>query len=189
MTNPHRKTRVVTRRFALAGLAGLAALAATPAAPAVLRGKGSFRSVKLVNGRTGEWLDTVYWVEGAYIDDALHAISHIMRDVREEAVAPIAPATIDIISATHGLLECSEPFEVISGYRTPRTNAMLRSNSRGVARNSYHVRAMAADLRIGSRSVKQVAGAALSLGAGGVGRYSRAEFVHVDSGPVRDWGR
>jgi uncharacterized protein YcbK (DUF882 family) len=173
----------------LLGLAGAAAVAATPAAPAVLRGKGDFRSVRLYNPRTDEWLDTVYWVEGAYVEDALGAVSHLMRDWREEAVAPIAPATIDIIAATQRLLDCSEPFTVISGYRTARTNAMLRRRSRGVAKNSYHVRAMAADLRLESRSVPQVAAAAKSLGAGGVGRYSRSGFVHLDCGPVREWGR
>lgn len=170
-------------------LTGCLGLAATPALPAVLRGAGDFRSVSLYSKRTGEWLNTVYWVEGRYVPEALDAISRLMRDWRADEVAPIAPATIDIIAATWARLDTSEPFEVISGYRTPATNAMLRNRGRGVARKSYHVRAMAADLTLKTRSVAQISRAAMALGAGGVGRYSRAEFVHVDSGPVRDWGR
>lgn len=197
MTDIPVRGRTVSRRFVLAGLCGAVAGAlggavagpAIAAAPAVLRGKGEFRSVRLLSRRTGDRIDTVYWVEGEYIPDALDAISRLMRDWREEAVKPIAPATIDIIAATQRLLDCREPFEVVSGYRTPETNALLRRRSRRVARKSYHVLAMAADLKLETRSVRQVARAAKSLGGGGVGIYSRSEFVHVDSGPVRDWGR
>lgn len=158
-------------------------------APAILKGAGDFRSISLVNNRTGEWLQTVYWVEGEYIPDALAAVNKIMRDWRQEKVVEIDRRTIDIISAAHNLLECGEPFEVVSGYRSPQTNAMLRKRSRGVARNSYHMKGMACDLTLKTRSIRQIALAGKSLGAGGVGTYSRSEFVHLDSGPVRDWGR
>lgn len=170
-------------------LGGLVAVGATFATPAICRAAGDFRSVRLFNKRTGDWINTVYWVDGQYVSEALHAISHLMRDWRQNEVAPISPATIDIIAATWRKLETSEPFEVISGYRTPETNALLRSRGRGVARKSYHVKAMAADLKLEGRSVAQIARAAKSLRAGGVGMYTRAKFVHVDSGPLRDWGR
>lgn len=179
----------IPRRAVLTGLGAALALGAGPAAPAILSGRGDIRSITLVNDRTGDWIDTVYWIEGAYVGEALAAISFLMRDWREEVSKPIARATIDILAETHRRLDTAEPFEVISGYRTPKTNAMLRRRSRGVARNSYHVKGMAVDIRLRGRSVAQIAGAAASLEAGGVGRYSRAEFVHVDSGPVRDWGR
>jgi len=182
----------ITRRGLLGGLAGLGILAAAPAfasAPAVLKGAGNYRKISLTSHKTGEWLNTVYWIEGEYIPEAMDAISHLMRDWREDVVKPIDPRTIDIMSATQHLLECGEPFTVVSGYRTKRTNAMLRDRSRGVAKNSYHLKGMAVDLACRSRSVRQVAAAAQSLGAGGVGRYSRSEFTHVDSGPVRQWGR
>ena len=116
-------------------------------------------------------------------------IGEILRDWREEKVMRIDPRTIDIMAATHNLLDCTEPFEIVSGYRSRKTNAMLRRRSRGVARNSYHTKGMAVDLAMKTRSVRQIAGAALSLKAGGVGRYSRAKFTHLDSGPLRDWGR
>lgn len=157
--------------------------------PAVNKGLGDFRSVTLVNHRTAERLNTVYWVEGEYVPEAMEAVSYIFRDWRQEKVLPIDTRVIDIIAATHRLLETEEPFQIVSGYRSPQTNAMLRAKSRGVARNSYHTRGMAADLTLDGRSVGEISRAAGALSAGGVGRYTRSKFVHVDSGPVRDWGR
>ncbi len=182
----------VTRRALLGGLASLTAMAAVPAfasAPALLKGAGDFRSLSLVNNRTGEWLNSVYWAEGEYIPEALEAVNHIMRDWREDLAYRMDPHALDILSATQALLECDEPFQVVSGYRTPKTNAMLRRRSRGVAKNSYHMKGMAVDIALKTRSVRQISRAGLSLGAGGVGRYSRSHFVHLDSGPVRRWGR
>lgn len=182
----------VSRRTLLTGLAGMAAMAASPAlasAPALLKGAGDFRSLNVVNGRTGEWLNTVYWIDGEYVPEALQAVNQIMRDWREDLVHKIDPRTIDILSATHHLLECTEPFAIVSGYRTSKTNALLRRRSKAVARNSYHVKGMAADIQMSTRSVQQISRAGLSLHAGGVGTYSRSEFVHLDSGPVREWGR
>ncbi|HUF86415.1 MAG TPA: DUF882 domain-containing protein [Thermohalobaculum sp.] len=182
---------VMTRRALLGGLASLSAVAAAPAlasAPAVLRGAGQFRKLAMVNDRTGEWLDTIYWADGGYIPEALKAVNHILRDWREDRARDMDPRLIDILAATHAKLECAEPFEVVSGYRTPQTNALLRRRSKAVAKNSYHIKGMAVDISMKSRSVAQISRAGLSLGAGGVGRYSRSEFVHLDCGPVRDWG-
>ena len=179
---------MVSRRLMLTGI-GAGLVSGSLCAPALAKGAGEFRSIALINKRTSERLNTVYWVEGAYIPEAMEAINYIMRDWRESLVIRIDPKTIDIIAATHNLLECSEPFEVVSGYRSPKTNAMLRRRSRGVASKSYHTRGMACDLKLQTRSVYQVASAATSLRAGGVGKYRRSNFTHVDSGPVRDWGR
>ena len=184
------RARALSRRTVLGGLACMAATAATQAqasAPHVLRGAGDFRHIALNNWRTGEWVNTVYWADGAYIPGALEALNHILRDWREDAVRPMDPGVIDILAATRDLLECTEPFEIVSGYRTRKTNAMLRSRMTGVARNSYHCRGMAVDITMKSRSVRQISGAALSLHRGGVGRYTRSEFVHLDCGPVRNW--
>ncbi|MEM7178243.1 MAG: DUF882 domain-containing protein [Pseudomonadota bacterium] len=192
MGNNESQTGGLCRRSVLFGVSSLLGSLSTQgfaAAPAVLKGAGDYRSVNLVNNRTQEWVRTVYWVEGGYIPEAMDAINVLLRDWRADEVKQIDPATIDIISATHCLLDCDEPFEVVSGYRNPQTNALLRRRSRGVARNSYHVRGMATDLKLKTRSVRQVARAAKSLDAGGVGVYSRSGFVHLDSGPVRSWGR
>lgn len=169
-------------------LVGGAALAALPA-PALAKGAGSYRRVKLVSNRLGERVDTVYWIDGDYIPEALGEIDRLMRDWRLDQVKRVDRRVIDVMAAAHRKLDTPTPFEVISGYRSAQTNAMLRQSTRGVARNSYHIQAMAADLRLQGRSITQVARAAESLGAGGVGRYSRSAFVHVDSGPVRTWGR
>lgn len=181
-----------SRRAALFSVAAMAGLAAAPkalAAPSILTGAGDVRTVKLTNPRTGDTVNSVYWVEGQYIPEVMAEIDFLMRDWRCDTVKPIAHEVIDIMSAAHRKLDTSEPFTVYSGYRTPETNAMLRSRSRGVARNSYHIRAMAADLHLKSRSVTQMARAAAAIGQGGVGRYSRSDFVHMDCGPVRSWGR
>lgn len=175
------------RRKLIAGIGAVCTF--LPAAPAIAKGSGEFRSISLINKRTAEKLNTVYWVEGEYIPEAMEAVNYIMRDWRQSLVKRIDPRTIDIMAATHNLLDCSEPFEIVSGYRSAQTNAMLRGRSRGVARKSYHLQGMACDLKLQTRSVWQVSSAAKSLGAGGVGRYRRSNFTHIDSGPARDWGR
>ena len=83
----------------------MAAMPAFASAPAPLKGRGNFRNLSLVNERTGEWLNTVYWVEGEYICDALDAVNYLMRDWREDLVHRIDPRTVDILSATHNLLD------------------------------------------------------------------------------------
>jgi uncharacterized protein YcbK (DUF882 family) len=181
----------ISRRALLGGLTTISTLAAVPAfasAPALLKGAGNFRNIPLVNTKTGERLNTAYWTDGEYIPEALDAINHILRDWREDQAYNMDPRTIDILSATHGLLDGSEPFDIISGYRTAKTNAMLRSKSKAVSKNSYHLRGMAVDISMKTRSVREISLAGLSLGAGGVGKYTHSNFVHLDSGPVRKWG-
>lgn len=142
----------------------------------------------MYSGRTGERIDMVYWIEGKYIKDACKEITHFMRDWRNDLHMDIDLRTIDIMTAAHNLMDVSEPYMLLSGYRSPQTNAMLRSRSRGVAKNSLHMKGQAADLRLASRSVGQMARAASACHAGGVGSYSRSNFVHMDCGVVRSWG-
>lgn len=177
---------------ATACTAGLVVSASTGrglAAPALHREMGDFRRLKLTNWRTGESIDCVYYADGHYIGEAMRAFDHVLRDWRAEKTIEIDRNAIDILAAVQRKLECEEAFEVVSGYRSAATNAMLRRRSRGVARKSYHVQGMAVDVAMKTRSVRQISGAAMSVARGGVGKYSRAEFVHMDSGPVRDWGR
>src|SRR5690606_6958701 len=114
--------------------------------------------------------------------------SIFMRDWRSNEVKNIDTRTIDIMTASHNLLNTSEPFTLLSGYRTAHTNAMLRGRSGGVAKHSLHIDGQAADLRLGSRSVGQVSKAAVACRGGGVGKSSRWNFVHMDCGAVRSWG-
>mgnify|MGYP006276470627 CR=1 len=181
----------LTRRGVLRAFAATTVAAAPVCANAFgfLRGAGDIRRIRMYNGRTGESLDTIYWLEGEYIAEAKREIDHFMRDWRQGEVKEIDLRTIDILAAAHNILDVSEPYMLLSGYRSPRTNAMLRARGRGVARNSRHIRGEAADVRLNSRSVSQIARAAASCKAGGVGRYSGSNFVHMDCGPVRSWGR
>ncbi|MCV2881003.1 YcbK family protein [Actibacterium sp. XHP0104] len=179
-----------TRRGLLGAFAATAVVAAPTYANAfgLLRGAGDIRRISMYSGRTGETLDVVYWVEGEYIKEAAKEINYFMRDWRQNEATNMDLRTIDIAAAAHRLMDTDEPYMLLSGYRTPQTNAMLRSNSRRVAKNSLHMKGQATDLRMKSRSVSQMFRAAEACHAGGVGKYSRSNFVHMDCGIVRSWG-
>lgn len=180
----------MTRR-ALLGAFAATTVAAAPTlskASGLLRGSGDIRRIRMYSGRTGERIDMIYWIDGKYIKDAVKEVHHFMRDWRNDQVKSIDLRTMDIMTAAHNLMDVNEPYMLLSGYRSPQTNAMLRSRSRGVAKNSLHMKGQAADLRLSSRSVSQMARAASACHAGGVGRYSRSNFVHMDCGVVRTWG-
>ncbi|EKE43497.1 hypothetical protein OCGS_2229 [Oceaniovalibus guishaninsula JLT2003] len=183
-------TSGLTRRALLGAFAATACAAAPTYSQAfgILRGAGDVRRIKMYSGRTGESLDTIYWIEGDYIPEALQEVTLFMRDWRNNKMMNIDARTVDIMAAAHNLLDTSEPYMLLSGYRSPETNAMLRARSSGVARNSLHLKGQAADLRLRSRSVGQMFKAASACKAGGVGRYSSSDFVHMDCGSVRQWG-
>lgn len=181
-------------QFSRRALLGVFAATAVVAAPTLsnafglLKGAGDIRRIKMYSGRTGESIDTIYWIDGDYIPEVLKEINTFMRDWRSGDTIKIDARTVDIMAASHRLLDVSEPYMLLSGYRSPATNAMLRSKSGGVASKSLHMKGQAADLRLKSRSVGQMAKAAATCASGGVGRYSRSGFVHMDCGPVRTWG-
>ncbi len=183
------KSSGITRR-GLLGIFAATAVTATPTysnAAGFLRGAGDVRRIAMHSGRTGERIETVYWIEGEYIGEAVREINTFMRDWRTGHAIQMDLRTIDIMSASLNLMEVNEPYMLLSGYRSPQTNAMLRSQSSGVARNSLHMQGQAADLRLQGRSTTQMANAALACRAGGVGRYAGSNFVHMDCGPVRSW--
>lgn len=145
------------------------------------------RSLSFYNLHTTERLATVYWADGHYIRESLADINRLLRDYRNEEIYEIAPRLLDTLCELRFRLETTEPFELISGYRSPRTNAMLRSQGHGVAENSLHTKGMAADIRVPGRSLALLRRTAISLKAGGVGYYPDSQFVHVDVGRVRAW--
>ena len=180
----------MTRR-ALLGAFAATTVAAAPTfskAAGFLRGSGDIRRLRMYSGRTGERIDMIYWIEGEYIKDAVKEVNHFMRDWRTNQSIAIDLRAVDIMAASHNLLDATEPYMLLSGYRSPQTNAMLRSRSRGVAKNSLHVKGQAADLRLSTRSVSQMARAAQACRGGGVGKYPGSNFVHMDCGVVRTWG-
>ncbi len=156
-------------------------------APGFLRNAGDIRLLRLKNNKTAENINLVYWIEGSYVSEAIREISHFMRDWRQNRTITYDVANVDIIAATQALLDTSETMQLLSGYRTARTNRMLSYSNSGVARNSYHIKGMAADLKLDSRSVSQLSKAAEACRSGGVGSYPRSGFVHIDCGPVRTW--
>jgi uncharacterized protein YcbK (DUF882 family) len=186
-----KTTSGMTRR----GLLGAFAATVVTAAPTYsnaagfLRGGGDIRRIKMYSGRTGERIDMIYWIEGKYIKDAVREVNYFMRDWRTNDTYKMDLRTVDIMAAAHNLMDVDEPYMLLSGYRSPKTNALLRSRYRGVAKNSLHMRGQAADLRLNSRSVHQVAKAAAACRGGGVGRYSGSNFVHMDCGTIRMWAR
>ncbi|MEM7075369.1 MAG: DUF882 domain-containing protein [Pseudomonadota bacterium] len=181
----------ITRRGILGAFAATTLTAAPTFSNAAgfLRGAGDIRRLRMMSPRTGERIDTIYWIEGHYIKDAVKEVKLFMRDWRTNDVHSIDLRTVDIMAASHNLLDVREPYMLLSGYRSPKTNAMLRAKGRGVAKNSRHMKGEAADLRLNSRSVSQMYRAAVACRGGGVGRYSGSNFVHMDCGPVRSWGR
>ena len=145
------------------------------------------RSLKFYNLHTGESLSTTYWQDGRYVAGELDRVNYILRDFRANEVKPIDPALLDLLVRVQHRLDTAEPYHVISGYRSPVTNAMLHANSEGVAVHSLHLQGKAIDISVPGRSLAQLRGAALVQQAGGVGYYPRTGFVHVDTGRVRFW--
>ena len=178
-------------RRSIIGILGASVISATPVyskAFGFLRGAGDGRRLKMYSRVTGEKINIYYAIDGLYIAEAVDEISHFMRDTRENKIKKIDTRTLDIISATHNLIDTSEAYILNSGYRTKKTNDGLRRKSKLVARSSLHVTGQAADISLKTRSVKEIASAAAHCSAGGVGRYTRDNFVHVDCGRKRIWG-
>jgi uncharacterized protein YcbK (DUF882 family) len=145
------------------------------------------RSLSFFNLHTGEAVTTTYWEGGGYNPEALRTFAKVLRDHRSNEIHPIAPGLFDLLHTLHGRLETSAPFHVISGYRSPRSNAQLAAESTGVAKHSLHMEGMAIDIRIPGIGLANLHKVAMALGGGGVGYYPSSDFVHMDVGRVRYW--
>jgi uncharacterized protein YcbK (DUF882 family) len=148
----------------------------------------SVRKVSLRNLHTEECLDTVYFENGQYDPDAMRKVQHVLRDFRNGAQHEIEPGLIDLLDTLRARTGTRQPFHVISGYRSPQTNAMLHEESSGVAAHSLHMEGEAIDIRLADVALDHLRNAAWSLQRGGVGYYAASNFVHVDVGAVRHWG-
>lgn len=155
-----------------------------PSAPPV---KGEVRRAYMHNFYTGEVLDAVYYENGRYVPDALSAANHLLRDWRTGQQHFIHPRLFDLLHNLRTRLDTRRPFQILSGYRSPRTNAMLRRHSEQVASQSQHLLGRALDINVEGVHLAHLHKAALSLRAGGVGYYPDNGFVHVDVGRVRQW--
>jgi len=180
-----------TRRAVLAGTGAAAMTAALPAAgpaagPAVAATRPS--RLSLHNLHTDETLDVVFRTSKGYDQDALAALDRILRDWRQDEILPIDPQLYDMMAAIAARIGQPPRFGIISGYRSPKTNEMLRRNGGGAAKFSLHMVGQAIDLRLEGTALSRLRQAAIELGQGGVGYYSRSGFVHIDTGEVRSWG-
>jgi len=145
------------------------------------------RSLLLHNLHTGEILNTVYWAEGQYIPDALNEINHILRDHRTDESSQIDPLLVNLLHQIYTELDAKQPFQIISGYRSPASNATLVATTAGVAKHSLHMDGKAIDIRLPGYDLRQLHQVAVAMRAGGVGYYPASDFVHIDVGRVRTW--
>jgi uncharacterized protein YcbK (DUF882 family) len=147
----------------------------------------SERSLSFYNLHTSESLKTVYWQRGEYLASSLADINRVLRDHRTGETHEMAPRLLDLLCELRIKLGTIEPLHIISGYRSPATNALLHAQSEGVAPHSLHMEGMATDIRIPGRDLAVLRKTALSMRVGGVGYYPSSNFVHVDVGRVRSW--
>lgn len=183
--------QISRRRLLASGIAAAAIWSAPPLAwsgpPTARHADPSNRILAFYNTHTQEQLQTIYWSQGEYIPSALADIDYLLRDHRANELTDMDLNLLNLLYAIRQKLDTTEPFHVISGYRSSQTNALLRRQSKGVAKNSLHMQGKAIDIRVPDYPSKTLWEAALSLRGGGVGYYARSDFVHIDLGRVRSW--
>jgi len=180
------KGNVSGRRQFLVGSAALAATAVMTPLDVALAAMPT-RDLSVEHLTTGERVTVTYLQRGRFDAEALALLDHLMRDWRQEKEIHIDRRVYDLLNVLSYQLPCKGPISIISGYRTVKTNEMLRRNGRGAAKNSLHLHGMAVDFRLPGVKLSEVRRAAALLKAGGVGYYPRSNFVHIDTGPVRYW--
>ena len=194
LARPSLTAALSRRQFVTAAAAGVAAFATTTLLPdfaLAARTAGALpatRSLAFRSLHTGEQVQATYLRDGRLQAEGLQALNHVLRDWRSDEVWDIDPQLFDLLYSLHKGMDSKQPFDLISGYRSPKTNAQLASNSNGVAKRSLHMQGKATDIRLPERDLRALHKAALALNAGGVGLYSKSGFIHVDTGRVRHWG-
>jgi len=179
-------TRLSRRGF----VAAFATAAAVPLAAAPRRAEAAAtapRVLRFDHLHTGERLELEYFAAGSYLPDALDAANRLLRDFRTGHVGAIDPQLLDLLHRLAAATNTQRPFQIISGYRSPATNELLRGKSRGVATHSLHMTGQAIDIRLADVPLAALRDIALAARAGGVGYYPGSNFVHVDTGRVRAW--
>lgn len=186
MLHKESKSVGINRRQFLAGCAAVAGTVITPSAFASIAAQPE-RQLAFRHLHTGEKIKLTYWAEGDYLADSLQEINHLLRDHRTGDVTQIDRQLMDLLYNLQTSLDQQGEFQIISGYRSPKTNNMLRSKSSGVAKKSLHMQGKAIDIRFSGTQLKYLRKAAIALKSGGVGYYPKSNFIHVDTGRVRHW--
>lgn len=144
--------------------------------------------LSLANVHTGERLKCEYFEKGSYINEALDEINHLFRDYHDDTVHAIDPALLDQLYELKHVLDVKKPFNILSGYRSPETNLKLSKNDPWVSKESLHMQGRALDIHINGVDTALIRDAALAIkNRGGVGYYEKSDFVHLDTGRVREW--
>jgi uncharacterized protein YcbK (DUF882 family) len=182
---PNRTPSGVSRRMFLGTVAAALPVLAVPRT--LFASSMATRALNFVHTHTSERLEVEYFSGGRYLRDALAAVDRFLRDFRTGDVHPIDPGLLDLLHTLTAATSSARPFQVISGYRSPATNAALRAKSEGVAAGSLHMKGQAIDIRLADVPLAGLRAAALDLRRGGVGYYPASDFVHVDTGRVRTW--
>nr|MCV4206712.1 DUF882 domain-containing protein [Roseomonas sp. SXEYE001] len=167
--------------------AGLGLLACAVPGAAEAQGARGTRRLRVERAYTSDSFSGVYFADGRYVTEALRKLDWVFRDLSREEVTPMDPRLFDVMHAVAARMEATEPFEVISGYRSPETNAATARRTSRASTVSLHMSGMAGDMRIPGRDSYGMARLAASMGLGGVGLYRRDGFVHLDCGQSRRW--
>jgi uncharacterized protein YcbK (DUF882 family) len=183
----HMSTFAIKRRRFIGRVGCVCGAAVAMWTRATMAANADSRSVSFVHTHTGEKLTALYWKDGAYLPQILQQVNHLLRDFRTNEVHSIDPALLDLLFDLRTEVGSERAFHVISAYRSPGTNEMLRHSSNGVAEHSMHLLGKAIDIRLESFPTARLADVARSLHRGGVGYYRASDFVHVDTGRVRYW--
>ena len=146
------------------------------------------RKLSLLNLHTGESLTATYWADGQYQSNELAAINNVLRDHRTGDACQMDSELLELLNMLHQKVDAKKSFQVISGYRSPKTNAALNKKSNGVAKKSLHMQGKAIDIRLPGCDLADLRNAAISCQKGGVGYYPGSNFIHIDTGRVRRWG-
>lgn len=180
--------RMDRRRVLGLGLAGaLASIVPLGFAKSAEASAGKSWRVSFRHTHTGESFNGVYRVGNKYLPDAFERMNYVLRDFRTGEAFPMDPRVIDLLCVVQRRTGQKRPMEILSGYRSPKTNNRLHHKTSGVARNSLHMYGQALDISMKDFSSRRIQKIALDLNAGGVGYYPRSDFVHIDTGAVRSW--
>ena len=182
----HKANIIISRRHFLAGCTALACSSIAPSVFATLN-REKERQLAFRHLHTGERGNIVYWARGEYLSKNLQQVDHLLRDHRTGECTKMDKDLLDLLFKLQLSLGETGEFQIISAYRSPKTNKMLRSKSGGVAKRSLHMLGKAVDIRLSGVKLKKLHTAAIALKAGGVGYYPKSDFIHVDTGRVRYW--
>jgi uncharacterized protein YcbK (DUF882 family) len=184
LSESNNDSRLSRRRF-LRGCASITGVVLT--SPLLALASGENRTLAFRHTHTAERKALTYWRDGEYQADSLQIIDHLLRDHRTGESIRMDRALLDMLYQLQQAVGICGEFEIISGYRSPKTNEMLRKKSGGVAKRSLHMQGRAIDMRLCGCDLKLLRDSAVALKAGGVGYYPKSNFIHVDTGRFRYW--